>query len=160
MDLMSVAQLLGNVGEFVGAVAVVVTLVYLARQIRFSARAQTTAIQHEILTEFRKGQELLIENPDLLDAFVKLALNQVVPESSQVKLQIYIGNQFRIYEELYLAHLKGSVDDEFWWSRKTTLRDNFLARHFVQSWWQNWGAIGFSAPFIELVEELTDELQT
>ena len=34
MDHLTFAQLLGNYGEFIGAVAVVVTLVYLAAQIR------------------------------------------------------------------------------------------------------------------------------
>jgi hypothetical protein len=34
MDLTSTAQLLGNLGEFVGAIAVVATLVYLAIQVR------------------------------------------------------------------------------------------------------------------------------
>ena len=34
MDLMSISQLLGNFGEFVGAIAVVVTLAYLAVQVR------------------------------------------------------------------------------------------------------------------------------
>ena len=36
MDLMSVAQLLGNFGEFAGAIAVVVTLGYLAVQVKHS----------------------------------------------------------------------------------------------------------------------------
>jgi len=46
MDLMSTAQLLGNFGEFFGAMAVVVTLGYLAVQIRQSNLAsQSTAIQ-------------------------------------------------------------------------------------------------------------------
>ena len=39
MDLMSASQLLGNFGEFVGAIAVVATLVYLALQIRQNTRA-------------------------------------------------------------------------------------------------------------------------
>ena len=34
MNLMDTAQLLGNLGEFVGAFAVVVTLAFLAVQIR------------------------------------------------------------------------------------------------------------------------------
>jgi hypothetical protein len=36
MDLQSTAQLLGNIGEFVGSIMVVVTLVYLALQVRQS----------------------------------------------------------------------------------------------------------------------------
>jgi hypothetical protein len=39
MDLHSMAQLLGNLGEFVGAIAVVVTLAYLAVQVRHSKEA-------------------------------------------------------------------------------------------------------------------------
>jgi len=46
MDLMSTAQILGNLGEFVGAVAVVVTLGYLTVQVRQSnVAAQSAAIQ-------------------------------------------------------------------------------------------------------------------
>jgi len=40
MDLMSTAQLLGNFGEFVGAIAVVATLAYLAVQIRQSNKLE------------------------------------------------------------------------------------------------------------------------
>ena len=37
MNITSVAQVLGNAGEFVGAIAVVVTLIYLAAQVRQNA---------------------------------------------------------------------------------------------------------------------------
>ena len=52
MDLMDVAQLLGNFGEFIGAIAVVVTLFYLAVQVRHSKEA-TEANTHS-LDESRK----------------------------------------------------------------------------------------------------------
>ena len=39
MDLMSTAQILGNFGEFFGAIAVVVTLFYLALQVRYGRDA-------------------------------------------------------------------------------------------------------------------------
>lgn len=38
MDHQTFAQLLGNYGEFVGAIAVVATLIYLARQVRDGSR--------------------------------------------------------------------------------------------------------------------------
>ena len=46
MNLMDMAQLLGNFGEFVGAIAVVATLFYLAFQVRQSKEA--TERQHEV----------------------------------------------------------------------------------------------------------------
>jgi hypothetical protein len=39
MDHQAFAQLLGNYGEFIGAIAVVVTLFYLATQVRHSKDA-------------------------------------------------------------------------------------------------------------------------
>jgi hypothetical protein len=39
MDLVTTAQLLGNFGEFFGAIAVVVTLIYLAGQLRQNTSA-------------------------------------------------------------------------------------------------------------------------
>ena len=39
MDHQTFAQMLGNYGEFFGAIAVVVTLIYLALQIRQNTRA-------------------------------------------------------------------------------------------------------------------------
>jgi hypothetical protein len=45
MDLMSEAQLLGNLGEFVGAIAVVATLVYVALQVRAAANQVEHTLQ-------------------------------------------------------------------------------------------------------------------
>ena len=42
MDFVTTSQILGNVGEFVGAIAVVVTLTYLAVQVRHNKEATDT----------------------------------------------------------------------------------------------------------------------
>ena len=42
MDIVTASQILGNVGEFIGAIAVVVTLAYLAVQVRNSKEATDT----------------------------------------------------------------------------------------------------------------------
>ena len=49
MDHESIAQLLGNYGEFVGAIGVVITLAYLAFQIRQNTRATRAASHHSIV---------------------------------------------------------------------------------------------------------------
>ena len=73
MDHQTFAQLLGSYGEFVGAIAVVVTLVYLARQIgaqneamRQTAAIERTAGQRELLARCRDWVELPIAHPDLV----------------------------------------------------------------------------------------------
>ena len=52
MTLVETAQLLGNFGEFFGAIAVVVTLAYLAIQVRQSNRATKTNSEQAVFANF------------------------------------------------------------------------------------------------------------
>lgn len=54
MDLITSAQLLGNVGEFISAIAVVATLFYLAVQVRHSR--ESVDANTRALDESRKVQ--------------------------------------------------------------------------------------------------------
>lgn len=55
MDHQTFAQLLGNYGEFVGAIAVVVTLAYLAVQVR---QSKQTSIQAIMLARAEAGRDM------------------------------------------------------------------------------------------------------
>ena len=47
MDLMSAAQLLGNLGEFLGSIAILVTLIYLAIQVKQArGESRSSLLQH------------------------------------------------------------------------------------------------------------------
>ena len=52
---------LGNLGDFVGGIAVVVTLIYLAIQIRHNTAALQTASRQEIALGFRAYNRLFLE---------------------------------------------------------------------------------------------------
>jgi len=89
MDQLTVAQLLGNYGEFVGAIAVVATLMYLAVQIR-TARAdadansfnstsnnlisvETAFLQEaEVWTKANEGKELTTEEEFAVNTLIQL----------------------------------------------------------------------------------------
>jgi len=58
---------IGAVGEVGGAIAVVATLVYLARQIRHSAEANIASTQFGIQAEFNRVHEIAIANPKMLE---------------------------------------------------------------------------------------------
>ena len=67
MDFMSTTQLLGNLGEFLGAIAVFITLIYLAVQVRH-------------------GREAVAANTKSLEENRRLALAQVYQgRSNQVQ---------------------------------------------------------------------------
>ena len=92
MDHQAFAQLLGSYGEFVGAIAVVATLMYLAVQIR-AARAdadvnsysstsnnlisvETAFLQEaEVWTKANEGKELTTEEDFVFDTLIELRNN-------------------------------------------------------------------------------------
>jgi hypothetical protein len=82
MDHQALAQLLGSYGEFVGAIAVVVTLVYLAVQVR--------------------------QSKDLLEENRKLALSQVYQGRADVRTAIHR----EIATSAELAELVGRIRSE------------------------------------------------
>jgi len=63
MSLVETTQILGNVGEFVGAIAVVVTLAYLAVQVRHGREAteiNTNQLKGEAIREINNTEQELV----------------------------------------------------------------------------------------------------
>jgi len=118
MDLMSTAQLLGNFGEFFGAIAVVVTLGYLAAQIRQNTRAsQADAIQ-SVIESHRATLRLTVEHPDINDlanrgyhSYGALSDSEKFRFSSFV---IDFGMQAQATMELFNRGLISSDDYDVW----------------------------------------------
>jgi hypothetical protein len=65
MTLMETTQLLGNLGEFLGAIAVFVTLIYLATQVRNSNRFEAAKHTDVHMDRIRERFLLIAENQDL-----------------------------------------------------------------------------------------------
>ena len=62
MDHLTFAQLLGNYGEFIGSIAVVATLVYLARQVRESSKLSRMQLNNSGLESFARFRQMQNEN--------------------------------------------------------------------------------------------------
>jgi len=57
-------QDLGNIGEFIGSIGVIITLIYLASQIKESRRATESAVVWERAKAMRETATLWITSPD------------------------------------------------------------------------------------------------
>lgn len=130
MDLQALAQLLGNVGEFVGAVAVVVTLVYLAVQVRQSKEATeaNTRLAEEshrlALAQNQIARVNLIErqmrdlssSPSLAEIFEKYdqeGINALNPAERRRFTSWHITQHYLLDSQHY-QHELGMLDDDSW----------------------------------------------
>jgi hypothetical protein len=125
------------IGQVVGALAVVISLIYLARQVGSSARETRVASGRAWADRFQRLLQQLAERPDLSDLFYRGSKNfESLKDTEQKRLATFFHQIFRTYEEVYYAHLQGQLDARVW-------RDVYLIMFEVigtpgiQAWWRS-----------------------
>ena len=114
MDHQAFAQLLGNYGEFVGAIAVVVTLVYLARQIRHSADATKAAVRHGVDTAILASLGATLDARTLTEARIKSARGEPQTEFEEANVFTHNMMDFKGMEGGFRLYQLGLLDHADW----------------------------------------------
>lgn len=131
---MSIEEL-GSVGEFLSSIAVLVSLIYLAIQIRRSTEAARTSTYQSVVSDFGALNRAMASEPELSILFVNAmedfdSLSAV--EKARVS-QLYFA-VFHYFENMYYQYQKGYLESEVWqgWER---LMLTYHSRPGFQSWW-------------------------
>lgn len=157
MDLMSIAQLLGNFGEFVGAIAVVGTLIYLAvqvRQSRESLEANTHAIDEsrrltraegvrQVAYHWEDINHRVAQNRENASIFVKGSRN--LSDLDEVEQLIYgdlLGAFFTHQVSTVQMARDGFLDEEFARLVDDVVIAILRSHQGARTWWEatqnNW----------------------
>lgn len=100
----------GAIGEIVGALAVLITLVYLAKQIRHSTDVSKVTVYHEAIAQIvHSGME-----PDFASLAVKSQGGETLTPEEQMR-SFTLATAFIFGHEI-LLHLyrQGQVDEQLW----------------------------------------------
>ena len=154
MNLIEMAQLLGNFGEFVGAIAVVATLAYLAVQIRQntkSAKALTYSATATGWQEYLMGQ-----SQDDLDILIQLSGDHHELSHSQFLRAYYLYRaQFRRMENDFYQYRTGTFDEETWSAYVRSFEQDTFTTLGARAMWKlqsNFFEPSFSACLDKIVE--------
>ena len=143
-------------GEFLGGIAVVVSLVYLAGQIRQNSkllRASTAGATAQI--EF-SGAALLVQDAEVARIFWEgLADRNALSEADRQRFDPLLSVQLRGQNRLYEFHREGLASPGGWQPVERGLRWTFQ-QPGVQQWWHVWGE-GYSDEFRSLVDGMIRE---
>ncbi len=139
-------EAIGAVGEIVGAFGVVVSLLYLATQIRLSRRQsqlEATRTLAESLNIFTDG---LAQFPDLTDIYLRgLQDFSSLKPGERVRFSSLMGRLMRTYEQM-LQHDSGRIlSSGIWASTEQSLIDVFLYQG-MRDWWEtrrHWYGVSF-----------------
>lgn len=155
MDLQSLA----NIGEIVGAAAVVLSLIYVAVQIRQNTQAQRTENYSRTLDRLAGMQSMLSQDGEIAGIFSKgVTDTSKLTPTERVRFTWSMYELFGAFEFMFHASRTDAIPEEVWrrWSSAVAW---WLTFPGIQTWW-NARPIPFTDSFTEFVESLLKDNPT
>lgn len=143
-------EALGAIAELIGAIGVVVTLVYLAVQIRSNTRATRIASFHSTTDSLNQVNLLIASNREISAMFAESFEEthdwdkEATTQWNFILLAIY-----RIFESAYFQRNEGLVEEQSWTRYDHSLRRSLQSKATVV-WW-NSQQFGFTDEFCDYV---------
>jgi hypothetical protein len=148
---------IGAISELVGAVAVLVTLVYLAVQVRDNTKTVKSENVHRVTDSFNAINMLVASDQDLADLWFKGVSDfEALTPTEQARFGFVQLAAFRIYDSLYYQVARSTGDEQLWLAELDTIRWIF-AYPGMRAWWRQ-QKFGFSAQFKEYIDGIVSEL--
>ena len=125
----------GALSELVGAVGVIITLVYLAIQIRQNTRAIRLDTGHDITEEYRDIFALMAENSGLSDLVHRAAADPAsISGAEKVRYYALNSNFLRAVENGFIQWSENALDQRHWSGMKRMLTDYAQLPAFREYW--------------------------
>jgi hypothetical protein len=148
-------ETLGNLGDFVGGIAVVVTLIYVALQIRSNTRA-TRAATFLGLTNAWQDVLLASADADFVELQIKASADpSAVTESEYFRLYLRSRVLFRRFENDFFQYRSGTFDPGGWEGYRNSLAADVLASPSLRALWEQQRSM-FAPEFAAYVDEQID----
>ena len=132
MDLTQLA----NVGEFIGGLAVLVTLIYLAVQLK-QGRTELSSSRHHEMLDFLWSHNLspVSENREYAE-FILLAQQSPgeLDETDWYRFVLYAYGVYAMWEDAYISHQRGLTDIEEWTAWDKGMRFAFAGPGYRRFW--------------------------
>ncbi len=156
---------LGNLGEFIGAFAVVISLVYLAIQIRQNTAQirESSQVSRLLLQEnFVSGQEelfrALLENEETYRIWrLGSTTTDELPAEDRERFGLLLYGQMYRYHVMYQARALEPLEHE----RCRIQIDRFAAMPAFRSWWSRQrSGFAFDPEFVKFVDDRIERVQS
>ena len=140
----------GAIGEIIGAGAVVISLMYLAVQIRIQNRESKNATIIQLTEQWNALLTFTSQSDEQAKVWVDGLKGEVLSDVEKVRFYAIASSFMHISESLYLQHLDGRLDVRVWRGLEGRLND-VAATKGMRLFWEarkNW----FSVEFGQYVE--------
>jgi hypothetical protein len=144
-------QTIGSIGEFVGSIAVLATLIYLSMQTRQSIKVARQRSNSDILSRRQELQLLLTTNHSLNEIISKGCAGEEMTSLEAQRFTSYFLTYLHHTQDAYMQYKVGLISKEFWEADLSTITGAFTQAGF-QDWWKH-GKQFVTAEFASVIED-------
>ncbi len=122
------------IAEVVGAVAVVLTLIYLAIQLRQNTKALRTSAYQGMVANSMQILTTLLADPERAQFFLRVQSNPgQITEEDGVRWHWFMLAAFRHWDNLYYQYRTGALETEMWEGY-----DHLMTNWLQNQAWSEW----------------------
>lgn len=140
----------GAIGEIVGAAAVVLTLAYLALQIRQSNKAARIAARLETTRQYADFLDGLLTDPDLARVFREGGEGQALNETDDDIFRRLMSKCFWYFSAHHFQYSLDALTETDWYQSRMLIA-RISSRPGVEAWW-NENKEDFSSQFVAFMD--------
>ena len=142
-------EAISAIGQIVGALAVVISLIYLAREIRSNAHSARLASMDTVIRWLGE----LVAHPHLRELYYRGIHDfESLKGADLVGFSMLMDQLFYIYQEMYYQQLEGHLDQRVWGMTEAPIRE-LIGYPGIQAWWRlrsHW----FGEEFVNHINQL------
>ena len=152
-------EAIGAVAELLGAIGVIGSLIYLAKQINANSEniAQNTRalVSDRDIDSNQNVKDIagdIYKDPDLASLLARG--HQSIEQLDQVELiryNTFLTTMFEAHQTFFIQHVKGTVSDELWEFYSGTF-DSYMQVLGIKRWWLRNGS-SFNPDFCAYIQE-------
>ena len=130
-------EAIGAVGEFLGAIAVIGSLIFVGVQIRGNTRATQTAAAHGLTTNFISLIRSISEDPEMSHIWVQQATDiSALSVDDLQRLMLLSSMVLKSCEDSFHHHQMGQMSDDIWDGWQTLILQT-CSLPGVRHYWQH-----------------------
>ena len=140
-----------NLAEIIGTAAIVISLIYVAIQIRQNTRATRLSTAQNISHEVREVTGLMASDMQMAEVHLKgITEIGLLSPPEKHRFYLFLSALYRVYENAYYQNQEGALDPHVW---QSVVRQLLITRQSsgYQAYWIDRKDL-FSEPFQNFVE--------
>lgn len=149
---------LGNLGGFISGIAVAVTLIYLAVQVRQGSKIARATMRQSLVQNQISYMSLRSTDPLIRTAFRKAFTHEELNDEETFALLFHATVGIRLWEGLHSQHEHGMLAEEDWHTIRHMMSVHFQLPIYRQAL-DRLGPHGVNPKFLAEVSQIVEQVQ-